>query len=288
MSARSVDILNVQDELGTDHPVGGMTALELSVQDGRPWGRILVADDEGQVRRMMVEQLREAGWACDGVGTAREALMALTTGSYDLLITDVHMPDNDSLTFLHTCQQGPAPVPVIVVTSYPSVGTAVEAVRLSVVDYLVKPVDEESLLASVHRAIGNGHVLRALRKAREEMRVWSEAMDILERSMTASDRAAIGTTGVRPTESMLGQTVTLLSHVAASLNTLAGAMKNEKTGEGGADVCALLRCRRSAEYEEALRQAVAVLMNSKNSFKSKELGELRKTLVRVLKHEPGC
>jgi DNA-binding response OmpR family regulator len=265
----------------TDLSVGGgrrgATPSPALNGDHRTWGRILIADDEGQVRRLMVDLLREEGWGCDGVGTAREALTALATNTYDLFITDIHMPDNDSLTFLQACQGGPMPVPVIVVTSYPSVGTAVEAVRHSVVDYLVKPVRGEALRRSVNSAIGKGRVLRALRKAREEMRLWGQAMDGLEESLAA------GAKGVEPTEHVLEQTMILFRQIVTSLKATIEATKSGRSDDRKMDLCTAVGCTKLMVYEEALRQSVEVLANTKSAFKSKELGDLRKLLAGILK-----
>jgi len=247
-------------------------------------GRILVAEDDEQVRRLMLERLRQDGYACEGVGTAQEVVEALGTGIYDLLITDVKMPGNDTLSFLQACQPGRPPVPVIVITGYPSVGTAVEAVRLSVVDYLVKPVQEDVLRQSVRVAMGKGRVLRSLRKARVDMRLWAEAMDRLEQSLVASEAAP----GIRAVEPVFRQTMALLGQIVADLQATVGAAMRTGAGHRCLDVCEVIHCDKGRQYERALHQTVEVLMNTKNAFKSKELGELRKSLVQVLKQQGGC
>ncbi|MEW6542923.1 MAG: response regulator [Nitrospirota bacterium] len=248
-------------------------------------GRILIAEDVEQVRQFMTELLHRAGYRCDCVGTAREALQALATRAYDLLITDIHMPDNNSLTYLQACQGGAPPVPVIVITSYPSVGTAVEAVRLSVVDYLIKPVEGAALIESVGRAVGKGRILRSLRKVREEIRIWDEAMDRLEKSLIASESPDAGTRDAWQTGSVLERTRLLFGQIAASLKIVLETAKPEWPGQRNVDVCALVRCSKVAEYEAALRRTVEVLVQTKSAFKSKDLGDLRKTLTGLLKKE---
>lgn len=266
-------------DLGAGDSRSGATSGSPSDRERRAWGRILVAEDEELVRRLIAEWLGEEGYQCECVGTAKEAIAALATDAYDLLITDIRLPDSETLEWLQTCRSGASTVPVIVITGYPSVGTAVEAVRHSVVDYLVKPVNAEALCRSVGLAIGKGRVLRALRKAREEMRLWGEAMDGLERSLAA------GAKGAEPTEHVLEQTTILFRQIAASLTATieAGRPDNRKM-----DLCAAVGCTKPAVYQEALRRAVEVLANTKHAFKSKEIGDLRKTLVRILKQESGC
>src|SRR5207244_2354984 len=99
--------------------------------------RILIADDEETFLQSMGALLRREGYACDCVRDAREAAAALEKVAYDLLITDIYMPGNAELEFLHDLQSRGAIIPVIVVTGYPSVPTAVASLRLSVVDYLI-------------------------------------------------------------------------------------------------------------------------------------------------------
>jgi FixJ family two-component response regulator len=266
----------------------GVTTLCPPLQAGCDRGRILIADDEEQVRQLIAELLQQEGYHCDGVGTAQKTARALTTNAYDLLITDIHMPDNTTLAFLQACQSSASPVPVIVITGHPSVGTAVEAVHHSVVDYLIKPVDDEALRHSVDRAIGQGRVLRSLRKAREEMRIWGEAMNSLEQSLAASDGSGAGAKGARPTERVLDQTMTLFRQIVTSLKVTLEATTSERPGRRNMDLCAAVGCTKLAVYEEALRRTVDVLMDTKNSFKSKELGDLRKMLAGILKKEAGC
>src|SRR3989475_122006 len=103
--------------------------------------RILIADDEETFLQSMGALLRREGYACDCVRDAREAAAALEQAAYDLLITDIYMPGNAELEFLSELQSRGSIIPVIVVTGYPSVATAVEALRLSVEDYAGQTMD---------------------------------------------------------------------------------------------------------------------------------------------------
>ena len=102
--------------------------------------RLLLADDEETFRNSISVLLRREGYECDVASSAGEAVERLTEDPYDLLITDLRMPGNTELELLKAA--GGA-LPVIIVTAYPSVPTAIEAVRFAVVDYLVKPFDFE-------------------------------------------------------------------------------------------------------------------------------------------------
>lgn len=130
--------------------------------------------------------------------------------------------------------------------------------------------------------------MRSLRKAREEMRIWDEAMDRLEKSLVADECSDTGTKGARLIEPVLHQMITLFSQIVTGLKATIEATRRDNLGQGSPNMCELVRCSKVAVYEGALRRSVEVLMNTKNSFKSKELADLRKTLVEILKKEAGC
>jgi len=111
-----------------------------------------------------------------------------------------------------------------------------------------------------------------------------EAMDRLEQSLVASEAAP----GIRAVEPVFRQTMALLGQIVADLQATVGAAMRTGAGHRCLDVCEVIHCDKGRQYERALHQTVEVLMNTKNAFKSKELGELRKSLVQVLKQQGGC
>jgi DNA-binding NarL/FixJ family response regulator len=127
--------------------------------------RLLLADDEETFRSSVAVLLRREGYVCDVASTAGEATKSLTENTYDLLITDLRMPGNMDLELLKAAASG-GMLPVIVVTAYPSVPTAIEAVRCAVVDYLVKPFDFDDLLRAVRRALETRKAARMLESLR--------------------------------------------------------------------------------------------------------------------------
>ncbi len=136
-------------------------------------GRILLADDDEGVRGPIGRLLNSEGYLVTSVATGDEAAHALVGGEYDLLITDINMPGNRELELLHSRDEETSGVPVIVITGYPTVPTAVEALRLAVIDYLIKPLDLEHLLDRVAKAVEKGRALRAVRKAQEDATTWT-------------------------------------------------------------------------------------------------------------------
>ena len=128
--------------------------------------RLLLADDEETFRSSVAVLLRREGYQCDVASTADEAIDRLAATPYDLLITDLRMPGNMDLELLKAAAAGGGTLPVIVVTAYPSVPTAIEALRFAVVDYLVKPFDFDELLRAVRRALETRRTARMLESLR--------------------------------------------------------------------------------------------------------------------------
>jgi DNA-binding NarL/FixJ family response regulator len=115
--------------------------------------RLLLADDEETFRNSVAVLLRREGYVCDVASNVDEAIDRLNANAYDLLITDLRMPGNMDLELLKAASASDGSLPIIVVTAYPSVPTAIEAVRCAVVDYLVKPFDFDQLVRAVRQAL---------------------------------------------------------------------------------------------------------------------------------------
>jgi two-component system response regulator HydG len=121
--------------------------------DGPQQARILIADDEPLYLRTTGDLLRKAGYECVCVPDATAALQALSSGSFDLVLSDLNMPGNLQLELLQQGRENWPHVPLIVITGVPSLPTAIESIRLGITDYLLKPVKYDDLLASVRRAL---------------------------------------------------------------------------------------------------------------------------------------
>lgn len=252
------------------------------LHETRNGARLLIADDDETFREATADFLRRAGYLCDSVRDAQEAAAALSEHPYDLLIADINMPGNENLELLHGMQRRQTTVPVILVTGYPTVLTAVEALRLSVVDYLIKPLDFPSVLSRIGQAIDKGRLLRSLHRARQEASEWAGTVEHFEQALLASGPVGVAPKLAWSMDQYLGQMATQLVRLTLNFKTAVGLV-NKGQPEQPADLCAALRCPRLTAYEEALRETVAVLEKTKNAFKSKDLGVLRKRLEDLLK-----
>src|SRR6478736_4265487 len=114
--------------------------------------KILVADDEQNLRRVLVALLRREGHDVVQAASGLEAIDRLA--DVDVVITDLRMPGADGMEVLRTASRNHPHVPVIMITAYGSVGQAVEAIKAGAFDYIEKPFEQESIRVIVEKAIG--------------------------------------------------------------------------------------------------------------------------------------
>src|SRR3989442_8020956 len=113
---------------------------------------------------MAADALRTQGFECDGFRDAERAAAAFEAGDYDLLVASVSMPGNRDFELLRRPSGEPLGIPVIVLAKPASLSTAVTALRLGAVDYLVKPVEITDLVKAVKRAAEKAVALRTVRR----------------------------------------------------------------------------------------------------------------------------
>jgi DNA-binding NtrC family response regulator len=114
--------------------------------------KILVADDEQNLRRVLVAMLRRDGHDVVQAASGVEAIERLA--DVDVVITDLRMPGADGMEVLRTAARMFPQVPVIMITAYGSVGQAVEAIKAGAFDYIEKPFEQDSIRTIVDKAIG--------------------------------------------------------------------------------------------------------------------------------------
>ncbi len=115
--------------------------------------RILLVDDEEIIHASVKKSLKLGDWTIESAMNARQALELLRTGTYDLVITDLMMPGMDGLELLEEIRKGVGDVPVIMLTGYATIRTAVKAMEIGAFDYIAKPPTREELRGVVGRAL---------------------------------------------------------------------------------------------------------------------------------------
>jgi DNA-binding response OmpR family regulator len=118
--------------------------------------RALAIDDEEIVLLSVEKTLRPEGYIVDKALSAREALDKLAEETYDIIITDLMMPEMNGIELLGAIKEQGHDTPTVMVTGYPTIKTAIEALRLGAVDYVPKPFTRQELLSPVSRAVQRG------------------------------------------------------------------------------------------------------------------------------------
>lgn len=120
--------------------------------------RILVVDDEADIRGLLKEILSEEGYEVDVAGDATQARAARAKQLPDLVLLDIWMPDTDGITLLRewSAAAPDSTCPVVMMSGHGTVETAVEATRLGAFDFVEKPLSLQKLLRTVERALDAG------------------------------------------------------------------------------------------------------------------------------------
>ncbi len=118
-------------------------------------GRILVIDDESIVRKSCSRTLSPEGYEVKVSQSGVEALKMLEEESFDLVLTDLKMPDIDGIEVLKKIKERWPQTEVIIITGYQTVDTAVKSIKLGAFDYIEKPFTPDALVAAVGNAMAS-------------------------------------------------------------------------------------------------------------------------------------
>ncbi len=135
----------------------------------RESSRILIVDDEANARNALAEILSEEGYSTKTAADGFKALPSLADFGPHLVLTDLKMPGMDGLELLKKVHEHDPEVPVVIMTAFGEVSTAVSAIRQGAVDYLTKPLNAESLLVVVERSLEHSRLRREARDLRERL-----------------------------------------------------------------------------------------------------------------------
>jgi DNA-binding NtrC family response regulator len=122
--------------------------------------RVLVADDERNLRELLMRELGRKGHEVSGVGDGKAAIDRIHEDPPDVVLLDMKMPQVEGIDVLRALQEVPEVPQVIVMTGFGQVGTAVEAMKLGAYDYLTKPARIEELDVVIRKAAEKGRLIR--------------------------------------------------------------------------------------------------------------------------------
>jgi len=235
-------------------------------------GRILIADDEPTFLHATAELLRQEGFTVDTVEDAGSALAAISAATYDLLITDLEMPGNADLDLVQQVAHLSGGLPIIILTGFPSVRSAVAAIELPVAAYLVKPVHFPELLKRVTSAVARFRSYQAMHSAEARLREY--------RSQVEAQPVGLATDG-QGVDTFLALTLRNVMGSLTDLEQLGRALSGQHTLQP--HPCQIMNCPRGAQLQAAVEETIAVLEETKGAFKSKTLGDLRHRLELLVK-----
>ncbi|UCG51066.1 MAG: sigma-54-dependent Fis family transcriptional regulator [Candidatus Latescibacterota bacterium] len=114
--------------------------------------KILLADDDNSLRRVVQFKLKQHGHDVTTVEDGQQALGRIKKDRWDLLLSDIRMPNVDGIELLQQARQLQPDLKVILITAYATVSQAVQAVKLGAFDYITKPFEDDELFAAIDKA----------------------------------------------------------------------------------------------------------------------------------------
>jgi len=127
--------------------------------------RILIVDDDENIRKVLTTILEEEGYLVDSVETAKKAIEKTRKNFYNIALIDIRLPDMEGIELLTKMRDTTPKMRKVIITGYPTLQNAIEAVNRGADAYIVKPFDMDKVLATIREQ---------LRKQEEEKRYSQE------------------------------------------------------------------------------------------------------------------
>ncbi len=132
--------------------------------------KVLLADDDKSLRRVLQFKLEKQGYAVTAVADGAEALEQIRADRWDLLLSDIKMPRVDGIELLEQARALQPDLKIILITAHATVSQAVKAVKLGAFDYITKPFDDDQLFVTVEKALAFKRLESENRQLREQLR----------------------------------------------------------------------------------------------------------------------
>lgn len=140
---------------------------------------ILIIDDEERMRHLLAIMLGRRGYRISQAGDGVEGLERVKAEPLDMVISDIKMPRMDGMEFLERMTELNLPCPVVFITAFATVDSAVEAMKKGAVDYITKPFDEERILLTVERTLNLSRILAENRELKQALQQKEGTEDIV-------------------------------------------------------------------------------------------------------------
>src|ERR1700733_11899733 len=171
----------------------GPLPVDIIATENPSRGRILVIDDEPDIRESLEALLSSENYRVDLAFNAEEGLKKLETSAYDLVLVDLMMPDRSGMEVLEEIRLRDRETPLFMITAYGSIEVAVEALKRGANDYFAKPCDNEKLLIEIERMISKVRLEREnteLKRALKQRYSFPNIVGKSERMMKILDLVA--------------------------------------------------------------------------------------------------
>jgi len=162
-----------------------------SPESSRPQPRILVVDDEPHVVQIFQDLLAQRGYEVDSSSNGDDAIVKVTTGSFDLVLTDINLPGVDGLEVVRAAKAADKDTCVILITGYASTTTAIDALRQGAYDYITKPFDLWETAKAIERGlesrflvIENRRLVTSLEDANRELQQHEQILSRMVKEAT--------------------------------------------------------------------------------------------------------
>ena len=130
-------------------------------------GSLLLVDDDPLVLESMADYLRSIGHRTETAQNCLDAIQRIKEYSFDAVVCDVNLPDQDGFRLLEWTTQSAPETQVILLTGFGTIESAVDAIRLGAFDYLTKPVVDDELTFSINRALGQKQIVSESRQLKQ-------------------------------------------------------------------------------------------------------------------------
>ncbi len=167
------------------------TLLSARIEEPKAQPRILVVDDEPQVVQIFHELLAQRGYAVEVSSDGDDAIRRVTTGKFDLVLTDINLPGVDGLEVVRAAKAADKDTCVILITGYASTTTAIDALRQGAYDYITKPFDLWETAKAIERGlesrflvIENRRLVLVLEEANRELQQHEQILSRMVKEAT--------------------------------------------------------------------------------------------------------
>src|SRR5918994_6474884 len=150
--------------------------------------RVLIVDDEAAQMKALCDTLATEGYATSGFVSAKRALGALREHEFDLLLTDLMMPEIDGIQLLKAARDISPDLVCIMMTGYGTIDTAVKAMQAGALDYIVKPFKLNVILPVLNRALAVKRLRQTNAELKQRIKVRTQELEIANRDLNAANR----------------------------------------------------------------------------------------------------